>query len=105
MVVSSISTEITPIKYGALYNWYAASKNGGTGVGSIAPEGWHVPSESEWLILDSIAGSDNGIHLCESGTIYWDSPNISDNSSGFSARGNGNRISGLFNQLKYIFNV
>ena len=40
-VIESVEQQITPIKYGALYNWFAASKNGGTGVGSIAPAEWH----------------------------------------------------------------
>ena len=32
-------------KYGALYNWYAVN------TGKIAPKGWHVPTDEEWLKL------------------------------------------------------
>jgi len=32
--------------YGRLYNWYAVSDSRG-----LAPEGWHIPSRSEWQTL------------------------------------------------------
>ena len=38
-------------KYGKLYNWYAVSDSRG-----IAPEGWHVPSDAEWIILTEYLG-------------------------------------------------
>jgi hypothetical protein len=31
--------------YGCLYNWYAVN------TGKLAPIGWHVPTEGEWLTL------------------------------------------------------
>jgi uncharacterized protein (TIGR02145 family) len=31
--------------YGALYNWHAVQ------TGKLAPSGWHVPGDSEWIIL------------------------------------------------------
>jgi len=34
--------------YGALYNWYAVDNSAG-----LCPTGWHVPSDSAWLVLDS----------------------------------------------------
>jgi uncharacterized protein (TIGR02145 family) len=34
-------------KFGALYNWYAVN------TGKLAPEGWHVPSDSEWTMLEN----------------------------------------------------
>ncbi|MFT7086569.1 MAG: hypothetical protein ACJAV5_002298 [Vicingaceae bacterium] len=37
-------------KYGKLYNWYAVTDSRG-----LSPEGWHIPTNSEWSILiDSI---------------------------------------------------
>jgi len=33
-------------KYGALYNWYAVNNE------KFAPKGWHVPTDSEWTILE-----------------------------------------------------
>ncbi len=37
--------------YGILYNWYALSDKRG-----IAPSGWHVPSDSEWIALEIALG-------------------------------------------------
>lgn len=34
-------------KFGALYNWYAVNS------GKLAPKGWHVPSDEEWLSLET----------------------------------------------------
>jgi uncharacterized protein (TIGR02145 family) len=31
--------------YGLLYNWYAVN------TGKLAPEGWHVPSNDDWIVL------------------------------------------------------
>ena len=38
-------------KYGKLYNWYAVSDLRG-----LAPNGWHIPSEDEWLELIKLLG-------------------------------------------------
>ena len=38
-------------KYGKLYNWYAVNDPRG-----LAPVGWHIPSEKDYLILDSLLG-------------------------------------------------
>jgi uncharacterized protein (TIGR02145 family) len=38
-------------KYGKLYNWYAISDPRG-----LAPYGWHVPSDQEWLRLTTYFG-------------------------------------------------
>jgi uncharacterized protein (TIGR02145 family) len=33
-------------KFGALYNWYAVN------TGKLAPAGWHVPTDSEWTVME-----------------------------------------------------
>lgn len=44
-------------KYGKIYNWYAVNDPRG-----IAPDGWHVATENEWIELISQAGGlDNGM--------------------------------------------
>lgn len=86
--------------YGALYNWYAVN------TGKLCPEGWHVPTDEEWTILENYLISngfnydgttvDNKIAKALSTGTYWykstvegsvgnsDYPNKI-NSSGFSA--------------------
>jgi len=53
--------------YGALYNWYVA------GSGKICPEGWHVPSDDEWIIIESFLGGGDvaGIKMKEAGFEHW----------------------------------
>ena len=39
-------------KYGKLYNWYAVNDTRG-----LAPEGWHIPSDGEWIkLIDFLGG-------------------------------------------------
>lgn len=69
--------------YGNLYNWYAVND-----ISNIAPEGWHVPSDTEWEELVEYLGGANEASgkLKEIGTTHWNSPNIgATNESGFSA--------------------
>lgn len=80
---------ISPIKYGLLYNWYAA-----TDERNICADGWDVPTQAQYSTLNTyLGGSDvSGGHLKQTGTAYWTTPNAgADNSSGFGARGGGYR--------------
>ena len=77
------------VKYGLLYNWYAA-----TDARLICADGWSVPTQAQYSTLNTyLGGSDvSGGHLKETGTTYWTTPNVgADNSSGFGARGGGYR--------------
>ncbi|HPT03388.1 MAG TPA: fibrobacter succinogenes major paralogous domain-containing protein [Bacteroidales bacterium] len=71
------------IVYGKLYNWYAVNDSC-----SIAPQGWHIPSATEWQTLVNYLGG-NGIaggKLKETDTFYWWKPNDgATNVSGFTA--------------------
>ena len=72
-----------------LYNWYAVNDPRG-----LAPIGWWIPTQYEWQQLSSELGGDtvSGGKLKEEGFTHWDSPNTgADNSSGFTALGNGYR--------------
>jgi len=74
--------------YGALYNWGAVS------TGKLAPAGWHVPDEKDWIKLrDHLGGKDiAGGKLKETGTLHWTSPNTgATNESGFTALPAGTR--------------
>ncbi len=53
--------------YGRLYNWETimngavSSAAAPSGVRGICPEGWHVPSDREWMILEGTADSESGV--------------------------------------------
>lgn len=90
---------------GALYTW-AAAMNGElssdtipSGVQGVCPDGWHLPSDAEWKVLEIFLGmtqtqvdsydwrgNDEGGQLKETGFSKWAFPNIGgSNSSGFTA--------------------
>jgi uncharacterized protein (TIGR02145 family) len=72
--------------YGKLYNWYAVNDSRG-----LAPEGWHVPTDVEWLILtDYLGGGDFVGGKLKSASGWYDSGN-GNNSSGFSGLPGGYR--------------
>jgi uncharacterized protein (TIGR02145 family) len=74
--------------YGALYNWYTVN------TGKICPVGWHVPSNSEWTVLETYLGgySVAGGKMKEPGYVHWSSWNTgATNESGFTGRGSGYR--------------
>jgi uncharacterized protein (TIGR02145 family) len=89
-------------KYGKLYNWFAIVDTRG-----LAPEGWHVPSDEEWTILeDFLGGKDIAGHKLKSveGWEEWENEygkiqnGNGDNSSGFNVLPIGNRsCDGSFN--------
>ena len=68
--------------YGKLYNWYALSSTHG-----ICPTNWHVPSRSEWGKLYNYLSGNTvaGGKIKEAGTTHWDTGNVADNSTGFTA--------------------
>jgi len=81
--------------HGLLYNWYAAGDSRG-----ICPTGWRLPkddvanNDSDWQDLREYLGvSDHGPKLREAGFIHWKDTNNGTNSSGFTARGSGQRRS------------
>ncbi len=77
-------------KYGKLYNWYAVNDPRG-----LAPQGWHIPSEAEWLTLETALGGINtgaGGKMKEAGTLNWAAPNTgANNSSGWVGLPGGER--------------
>ncbi len=79
--------------YGLLYNWYAVDP-AGNGNRNICPEGWHVPSHSEWLEMVNYLGGSTvaGGKLKDHGMLYWESPNTgATNETGFTALPSGAR--------------
>ncbi|MBV9961095.1 MAG: fibrobacter succinogenes major paralogous domain-containing protein, partial [Parafilimonas sp.] len=85
--------------YGRLYNWYAVHDPRG-----LAPQGWHIPSDSEWFVISNFLGTNAknaGGKMKEAGTAHWLDPNVNAvNSSGFTALGAGYRDN--LGQFAYI---
>jgi uncharacterized protein (TIGR02145 family) len=77
------------VLYGAMYNWFAVNDSR-----NIAPAGWHVPTEAEWVTLGDYLGGTflaSG-KLKESGVTHWKTPNEgATNSSGFTGLPGGAR--------------
>ncbi len=58
--------------YGRLYNWFTISDSR-----SIAPVGWHVPSDAEWSALMALLDYDvAGGKMKETGNNHWGDPNV-----------------------------
>jgi uncharacterized protein (TIGR02145 family) len=79
--------------YGALYNWYAVTDSR-----NICPNGWHMPSDSEWTILTTYLNGESIAGGSMKEASLWTSPNSgATNTSNFSAApGGGRGDNGLF---------
>ena len=74
--------------YGKLYNWYAVNDPRG-----LAPQGWHIPRDSEWTeLLTRVGGSLNAGGSLRANVLWTGSLQSSD-SYGFSALPAGDRDS------------
>jgi uncharacterized protein (TIGR02145 family) len=84
--------------YGHLYNWQAVND-----IRKIAPAGWHVPTNAEWIILENYFGGSSvaGGKIKEADTIHWNSPNVgATNESGFTGLPGGNcGNNGIFSEF------
>lgn len=99
--------------YGGLYEWDEAMQYiVAEGARGICPEGWHIPSDMDWKILEGALdsqfvigdpewdrfgwrGIDAGGKMKESGITHWNPPNTgATNESGFTARPGGFRTTG-----------
>jgi uncharacterized protein (TIGR02145 family) len=109
---SAIINTMKLVKYGLLYNWYAA-----TDARNIASEGWHVPTKDEFTTLVNYliaggygyGGEEDYIAKSVASCLFWDtsivlgSPGLDpaeNNSSGFNLPPAGGRDSnGSFNPV------
>jgi uncharacterized protein (TIGR02145 family) len=77
--------------FGVLYNWFAVN------TGKLCPDGWHVPTDSDWKMLTSFLGGKitAGNKLKEEGNTHWIWPNSgATNETGWTALPGGRRNSG-----------
>jgi uncharacterized protein (TIGR02145 family) len=75
-------------KYGKLYNWFAVADPRG-----LAPSGWHVPSDTEWVQMVSFLGGENAAAIKLKSTEGWEDIGNGLNTSGFWALPGGWRSS------------
>jgi uncharacterized protein (TIGR02145 family) len=81
-------------KYGKLYNWYAVNDPR-----SLAPKGWHIPTDDEWTVLTNFLGGYEVDKKMKS-TSGWEYNLNGNNSNGFSGLPGGYRdCSGTFTQI------
>ena len=83
--------------YGRLYTWFIVDDARG-----ICPNGWHLPTDSEWSELINVVDGDSkaAIKLRESGSQHWMKSKVeTTNESGFTA------LPGGFRDAKGIFFV
>lgn len=82
--------------YGKLYNWYAVNDPR-----RLAPQGYHVPSDTEWETLITFLGGMTVAGGRLKATTRWTSPNTgASNSTGFTGLPGGfRRFFGYFNSV------
>jgi len=92
--------------YGGLYQWNEMMQYVTTpGVKGICPDGWHLPTESEWIALTTFLGGWNiaGGKMKETDTLHWSPPNTgATNETGYTALPGGYRYANaIFSSLTY----
>ena len=88
--LSAAKADSNYLKYGTLYNWYAALE--------ACPDGWHLPSDDEWTELETYLGGSDTAGVKLKATWGWDFNKWRDsygngtNESGFTALPGGVRF-------------
>lgn len=77
----TFNNESSISKYGFLYNWQTAQ--------NVCPNGWHLPSDSEWTQLTDYLGGGNQPGNKMKDISGWEENTNSNNISGFSAMPGG----------------
>jgi uncharacterized protein (TIGR02145 family) len=81
--------------YGGLYHWNEAMNYIPVeGFQGICPQGWHMPTDAEWIAMLTHVGDSASCKLRITGTDYWTTNDCATNETGFSALGAG-RINGI----------
>jgi uncharacterized protein (TIGR02145 family) len=70
--------------YGKLFNWHAVNDKRG-----LPPEGYHIPSNSEWSVLTDYLGGEQIGGFKMKSTTGWENNANGDNSSGFNGMPGG----------------
>ena len=98
--------------YGYLYNWKAtmnganSSEANPSGVQGICPDGWHLPSNSEWEQLENFLGSEKAASKLAGSASLWFSnygPCLMLTDSQFASSGFNAVPSGVYYTQYYVF--
>jgi uncharacterized protein (TIGR02145 family) len=82
--------------YGKLYNWYAVD------TGGLCPSGWHIPTKSDYEVLQNFLGGVMVAGGKMKSVSGWDAPNVNaTNESGFTGLPGGYRSIGS-NGFSYL---
>ncbi len=84
-------------KYGKLYNYYAIKDKRG-----LAPKGWHIPKDHEWLYLYRIIGGRQVAGEKLKDTQGWGNYKGT-NSSGFTAKPSGGFYHNYWEDISYTY--
>jgi uncharacterized protein (TIGR02145 family) len=104
------SNATTGATYGKLYNWYAVAGIDGTATQrTLAPDGYHIPTDVEWTTLTDFLGglSVAGGKMKVTGTTYWNATNsVLTPNSFFAALPGGTRygVDGTFLSIRTVAN-
>jgi uncharacterized protein (TIGR02145 family) len=85
-------------KLGYLYTWNALMNNSVVaGSQGACPDGWHVPTVSDYNVLINFLGGPGvaGQKMKSTDATYWDNISLNDNSSGFNALGAGYKLQSM----------
>lgn len=84
--------------YGKMYNWYVVKDSR-----KVAPVGWHIPNDAEWLqLINHVGGVGVAGGKLKDQITGWDLPNVAaTNEYGLSIRGSGLRsYLGLYQHIR-----
>ena len=81
--------------YGKLYNFHAVNDLRG-----LAPQGWHIPTDTEWTTLSNFLGDNAGNKMKTAAGWYIASQGT--NESGFSGLPGGKRENNSYSQVGYV---
>jgi uncharacterized protein (TIGR02145 family) len=83
---------------GGLYIWDELMQYNTQNIQGICPEGWHVPDDEEWKILEGVADSQFGIGHSTWNNTFFRGTDVGKNlksTSGWSSNGNGTDLYGF----------
>jgi len=88
-------------KYGKLYNWFAVNDKRG-----LAPAGWHVPTDLDWLVFTDIPGTGTWPGIGMKSVRGWGAGSSTEcngtNTTGFNGLPGGSLEVGEFNGIGLI---